>query len=309
MWAALNKLNYLRDRGAMLARARSFFEDRGVLEVDVPALGRYPSTDLHIELFATQAGSGVVRYLHSSPEYGMKRLLSHGSGDCYQLSHVFRDDPLTPVHRPEFTMAEWYRLGFSLQEMVDETVAFASLFVEMEGIDQFTYQEALSRFAGVDSLDGDLVQSLENHGIGCDPHLPRDDLFHLVVGCIVEPKLPKNRWTVITHFPGIQAALARTTYRDGAEVAERFELYGGGFELANGYLELADPKEQERRLVLANEERKAIGKGELPVDQTLLEALRRGLPDCCGVAVGFDRLMLLRSGCSDFRELFFEEEI
>lgn len=296
-------ISSLRDRAEMLAQSRSFFLKRGVLEVDVPALAPQVIVDLHIELFTVNGSDGRTCYLHSSPEQGMKRLLALGVGDCYQLSHVFRDDPHGPVHRPEFTMVEWYRLGFSFQEMIDETVAFASLFTEMEGVDQMTYREAFSLFAGVDPVEGDLSECLERHGIGHDRRLSRDDLLHLVVGCVVEPKLPKGRWTVITHFPVSQAALARSTSVDGVEVAERFELYGGGLELANGYVELTDPVEQERRLRAANRERVKLGKRPLPID---VEGCCR-FPDCCGVAVGFDRLMLLRAGATDFVDLLFEE--
>jgi len=286
-------------RADLLTAARAFFEQRGVMEVDVPALNFYAPVDLHIDLFSTVGLDGATRYLHSSPEQGMKRLLSLGVGDCYQLSHVFRDDPTGPLHRCEFTMAEWYRIGFSQQEMIDETVAFASLFCEMEGVDQMSYHRALHQYASVDWQSGDLRGCLAHHGIECDLDLSRDDLLSLVVGCVVEPALPKRRWTVITDFPASQAALAKIE----GECAQRFELYGGGMELANGYVELTDADEQERRFRQANQQRIDLGKEALPLDQTLLGALRRGLPECCGVAVGFDRLMLLALGKSEFEEM------
>lgn len=304
------QLSTLRDRAQMLAEARRFFAERGVMEVDCPILGRSASVDENIDLLSTRFGGRERLFLHSSPEYGMKRLLARGVGDIYQLSHVFRDGERGSRHRPEFSMAEWYRCGFSFQEMIDETVLFASLFQSKGEVCQLTYRAALQEFAGVDPYTaslGELRAAMEENGIGVGEIESRDELLNLIVGCLVEPQLTGDCWWVVTHFPASQAALAATVEMEGALVAERFELYADGLELANGYHELAEPEEQRSRLEAANRHRIAHGKEALPIDESLIEALRKGLPDCCGVAVGFDRLMMLRWGTSSIHTILSEE--
>lgn len=300
MSRVLPKNEVLRERAAMLARVRDFFSHRNILEVDVPALSFQPSVDTHIDLVTVRA-LGRTGYLHSSPEYGMKKLLSCGVGDIYQLSHVYRDGEMGERHLVEFMMIEWYRCGWSLDQLIDETARLVELFVGLVPRQQLSYREALRRYAGVDYLTD--PEELLAEALPIDPPtLDRRDLLTLLLGLRVEPALPANELVIITNFPANQAALAQTQWLGEEHVAERFEIFYGGMELANGYHELADPNEQRRRFVEANRERMLLGKGGYPVDEAFIESLAH-LPDCCGVAVGFDRLMMIRQGATQIQEI------
>jgi lysyl-tRNA synthetase class 2 len=294
-----NRLAILRDRAEMLASARSFFSQRGILEVDCPLLSSAASVDAHIDLITALPFSGT-RYMHSSPEYGMKRLLSEGIGDIFQLSHVFRDEEAGAKHNPEFMMAEWYRVGFSFQEMIHETADFARLFLGHMPMNLLSYREAFRHYAGFDSAEVSeefLMDYIKEKEVPLYPEVVsegKDALLNLILALCIEPQLGNEGLCALAYYPATQAALAQTCELEGKLVAERFELYYRGIELANGYHELADPLEQRERLVEANQARRTLGKVSLPLDENFLLALKRGLPECCGVAVGFDRLMMLR---------------
>lgn len=279
----------------MLSEARRFFTERDILEVDCPLLSPSACIDAHIDLMQTTQ----KRYLHSSPEYGMKRLITEGMGDIYQLSHVFRQGESGLRHNPEFMMAEWYRVNISFDAMIDETVDFIRLFTGNLPKRRISYREAFLTYAGIDYAamspqelmecalrhDIPIYAGIENEGI--------DALLNLLLATLVEPRLGQDELTVVTHFPASQAALAKKVIIDGIAVAERYEIYRKGIELANGYHELGNAQEQEERLHEANRHRQQLGKEALPIDKNFLDALTKGLPDCCGVAVGFDRLMML----------------
>ena len=293
-----SKLEILRDRAQMFSKARAFFADRGVMEVDVPILGKGAPIDAHIDVMAIPLQGGERGFLHTSPEYAMKRLLAHGAGDIYQMSHVFRDGEIGHLHNPEFTMVEWYRVGKTFPELIDETISFIRLFLGEVPIHFLTYRAALKQHAGIDYITAstdDLIACAHHHKLHLpsDAHLwDKDTLLNFLMGFLVEKQL--QELTVLQHYPATQSALARTTVKDGEAIAERFEIYYKGIELANGFHELTDPVEQRRRFHEENEERLRLGKSQLPLDENFLQALEKGLPDCCGVAVGFDRLMLLR---------------
>jgi lysyl-tRNA synthetase class 2 len=276
----------------MMAQVRSFFAERDVLEVDCPALSPYASIDLHIDVMKVDTGSGPG-FLHTSPEYGMKRLLAQGSGDIYQLSHVFRAREMGPLHNPEFTMLEWYRLGFSFEEMIEETLSLCLLFLGDLPTRQMSYQELIHHATGLDYASI-TPADLHVRGIETGPDWTQDTLLQALVGFFIEPTLGSDHLFVVTHFPASQAALSQTCQQDGREVALRFEIYHRGVELANGYQELTDAAEQRRRLLASNAQRVLAGKESLPLDEPFLAALEQGLPPCCGVAVGFDRLLQLR---------------
>lgn len=294
------KIFLLRDRAAMLAKARTFFADRGVIEVDCPCISASASVDAHIDLIPVTYHSRQTRYLHSSPEYGMKRLLADGIGDIYQLSHVFRDGELGTKHNPEFMMAEWYRIGISFSDMIQETMAFIRLFLEDLPDTSITYRAAFLKYAGFDYLsisEEQLLRYIKKQGIAPYHNIAnegKDALLNIIMGYIIEPNLGQDGLCALTHYPASQAALSQTTWFDDEHVAERFEIYHKGVELCNGYNELCDADEQYERLVAANAQRAALDKSTLPIDQDFLNALKKGLPDCCGVAVGVDRLMMLR---------------
>jgi lysyl-tRNA synthetase class 2 len=239
----------------------------------------------------------------------MKRLLSDGLGDCYQLSHVFRQGEIGSKHNPEFMMAEWYRLGFAFEELIEETVQFVRIFLGNLPFEVLSYRDTFKRYAGFDyvtSSNKQLLSYLSKKNIEVYPSVieeGKDALLNLILGLIIEPKLGENGLFVLAYYPSTQAALAKTKDYNDEKVAERFEIYFKGMELANGYHELADALEQRQRLIQANLHRIALGKSSLPIDERFLDALEKGLPDCCGVAVGFDRLMMLRHKTSSIDEV------
>lgn len=298
-----DKIAILRDRAFMLAQSRLFFAQRGVIEVDCPILSNAASVDAHIDLITTTNNE----FLHSSPEYGMKRLLSDGIGDIYQLSHVFRAGEKGKKHNPEFMMAEWYRIGFTFDQLIEETLDFVRLFLGIPMSSRITYRQAFEKYVGLDyvkSNDHELRTVLkdlgvEHHGEEQD----KEELLNQILAIAIEPHLGKEELCILSHYPASQAALAKTCLLNNELVAERFEIYYKGLELANGYHELADPHEQRLRLLEANQQRKTLGKQELPIDELFLAALEKGLPDSCGVAVGFDRLMMLRHNKSNIADV------
>lgn len=284
----------------MLARSRRFFTTRNIIEVDCPLITASASVDAHIDLMPVLYTSNETRYLHSSPEYGMKRLIAEGIGDVFQLAHVFRDGEYSNKHNPEFMMAEWYRMGISFTEMIEETLEFIRLFLGNLPTKILSYREVFKTYAGIDyhtATEEELINLLHAHNIETYPELikeGKDAILNMILGTMIEPHLGENELFALAYYPASQAALAQTKLHDNEKVAERFEIYYQGIELANGYHELANAKEQRKRLEEANTLRKALGKPPLPIDEFFLNALEKGLPDCCGVAVGFDRLMMLR---------------
>lgn len=284
----------------MFQAVRRFFSERDVCEVDCPILSRYAPIDIHIELIQT-----ATRYLHSSPEYPMKRLLSEGMGDIFQLSHVFRAGEEGARHNPEFTMIEWYRLGYTYSRMIEETMDLILLFLPPMPKVFLSYREAVQKYAGFDYLamtEQQLLEYIRQKQIPAYPGIEleeKDALLNLILATMVEPHLGKDSLLALTHYPASQAALAKREKRGEEAVALRYEIYHRGLELANGYFELTDPREQRARFEEDNASRLKKNKASLPIDEYFLRALESGLPECCGVAVGFDRLMMLRHGESD----------
>jgi elongation factor P--(R)-beta-lysine ligase len=285
----------------MLGRVRDFFAKRGVMEVDTPMLSHTAPVDVHIEIMQVDVGFGETGYLHSSPEYGMKRLLAEGCGDIFQLSHVFRAENSGRLHNPEFMMIEWYRLGMRLEELMDETVELVRLFVDDSPLQRHTYDQLFQEVIGVDYRTCPLEELKE---VMRAYHPPADfgewDLqmsLHFLMGFVIEPTLQGLH--LIRDFPKEQAALATTT----GLIANRFEIYYRGIELANGFHELKDAEILRRRFNAANVERQKLGKQRLPLDEHFLAALQKGLPDSCGVAVGFDRLLMLKLGKNSLSEV------
>ena len=296
----------LKRRAEALARARSFFTSQGLIEVDPIVLGSSGSIDVNIDLFVASSPIHGKRFLFSSPEYAMKRLLSDGCGDIFYLGHVWRHESSGQRHSPEFMMAEWYRLGMTFDELMEETSQFAEEFIGKRPRRLLSYREAFQTYADIDPFTATLEQLKE----ACRPfqgypidQSSRDELLNLLIAMKVEPCLDPNTLTSLYHYPASQAALARHLFVDGFPVAERFELYCEGLELANGYHELADGLEQRSRFVADNVERARLGKEPYPIDERFLLALRKGLPDCCGVAVGVDRLLMIREGAKTIDEI------
>ncbi len=298
----------LRERAALLARAREFFAARAVLEVDTPLLVNSPVSDVHIasatvELGEGQPGAGTAPplYLHTSPEYAMKRLLAAHSRDIYQICHVVRGNERGRLHNPEFTLIEWYRVGLPLSLLMDEVEALVRLLLGAAGAgrrsERLTYREAFMRELALDPFsapDVSLLGAARRLGLesrGAD----RDELLEFLMGVGVGARLGSGALTFIHGYPATQAALARLDPED-ARTALRFELYCEGVELANGFHELASAVEQRARFERDNEERRRAGQPVRPPDERLLAALAAGLPDCAGVALGFDRTLMLALG-------------
>ena len=262
------------------------------------------------------AGGGRTVYLQTSPEYAMKRLLAAGSGPIYQLARAFRDGEAGRRHNPEFTLLEWYRPGFDQHRLMDEV---AELLAEVAGVagpaERLTYAEAFRAHAGVDPFADPperLAEAARGATDGAVPDLgdDRDAWLDLLMGTVVEQRLgwsgDRRRPTFVHDFPASQAALARVRTPvpgAGPAVAERFELFVGGVELANGFHELADAAEQRRRFEADLARRRALDLPEPPVDERFLAALAAGLPDCAGVALGFDRLVMLAAGAGSIAEV------
>ncbi len=301
-------------RARLKRRARRFFEDRGLLEVDTPALSAAGTTDPAIASLSTrpQVAGGDRRWLHTSPEFAMKRLLAAGSGDIWQMCTVFRDGEAGDRHNPEFTMVEWYRTGWDHHRMAAETAAFTSHVlgdaVPLGEVLHVTYRDAFLAHAGVDPFDADaatLAAALERHGVARpDGPVSPDALLDLVMGTVVAPALGRGpaRAVVVRDYPPGQAALARIAPGE-VPVAERFELFVDGIEIANGFHELCDAGEQRRRFEGDRAVRAETGACAVPVDERLLAALEHGLPACAGVAVGFDRLVMLAAGEPSIRRV------
>jgi lysyl-tRNA synthetase class 2 len=287
----------------MLGRVREFFAARQVLEVETPVLSPAAVTDPQIESLTTRVSGMPRRYfLHTSPEYAMKRLLAAGSGDIYQLCKVFRDEEHGRWHNPEFTLLEWYRLGFDDAALMTEVEALVGAVLgahrRLAPAERLTYAEALHRHAGVEphaADDAALARRAADLGIECRAELDRDATLDLLMGLVVGPKLGIHRPCFICDYPASQASLARTKAGQ-PQVAARFELYIDGIELANGFHELADASEQRRRFEQDLATRRARGRVEPPLDEHLLDALKAGMPDCAGVALGFDRLVAVALG-------------
>ncbi len=290
----------LRLRAEVLARVRAFFAARGVLEVQTPLLGRATATDPHLASFAVEAGEGQRRWLQTSPELHMKRLLAAGSGPIYQITRAFRRGEVGRLHNPEFTILEWYRPGWDHHALMEEVDALLGEVLGTPPGERRAWAEVFSEAVGVDPLTagaGELAAAARDLlGAGA-PDLgdDRDGWLQLLVATAVEPRLGRGRPTFVVGFPASQAALARLDPRD-PRVAERFEVYVEGVELANGYHELTDPGEHRRRFAADLEARRARGLPEVPVDGALLAALEAGLPACAGVALGLDRLVMLAAG-------------
>ncbi len=301
-WRPSADIEVLHARAAMLARVRAYFAAQGVREVQTPVLSAAAASDPQIESIAAAPARGPRLFLQTSPEYPMKRLLASGFGDCYQVCPVFRDGESGRLHNPEFTMIEWYRLDFGMAEMqhdVDRVLRVACAEVrDFAPARSVSYRDAMREATGVDCRGADpaaIRAALAQRGI--EPVETGDwDLdawLDLLMGAVVGPSLGHDAPVFVEDYPASQAALARLrTERDGAVVAERFELYVDGLELANGFRELGDAAEQRRRFERDLAVRDGRGQARNPLDENLLAALAEGLPDCAGVALGFDRLVM-----------------
>jgi lysyl-tRNA synthetase class 2 len=302
----------LAERASLVRSVRRFFDDRGLLEVETPVLVNAGVTDRHLVSVPATVGD-LPMFLHTSPEYAMKRLLAAGSGDIWQLCRVARGEERSRLHNPEFTLLEWYRCGWTMQALVEEVAALLdALMVAAGGAARplvcRRYRDAFRDFFGIDPLLSPLPElAALARGAGLmvapDAGAPdRDALLEFLVGARLGPALGQGRWLALTHYPASQAALARLD-PDDASVALRFEVYADGIELANGFEELGDAAEQSARFAADNAARLAAGLPQVAPDLRLLAALDAGLPPCSGVAVGFDRCVMVATGATHIHEI------
>jgi lysyl-tRNA synthetase class 2 len=291
----------------MLRAAREYFIATRALEVETPTLSVAAVTDVHLASVTAQV-LGQRRYLHTSPEYAMKRLLAAGCGDIWQIARVYRDGEAGRFHNPEFTLIEWYRLGIDHHTLMSDVERLLSAMLpasrHFDRAERLTYREAVQLHAGVDALEDPtavLIARLESSGIEV-PHALRSDrdaCLDLIVSTLVGPQLGLDRLTFIYDYPASQASLAQIRGR----VASRFEAYLDGLELANGFHELGDANEQRARFEHDLQQRQARGLPQMTVDQHFLDALAHGLPECSGVALGFDRLVMCAVGAKHIDEV------
>ncbi len=310
-WRPTATRETLRLRAALLARAREFFAVRDVLEVDTAMVVNAAVTDVHVHsarVVFPDPDSARRFFLHTSPEYAMKRLLAAGSGDIYQICHVVRGLERGQRHNAEFTLIEWYRGGYSLDALMREVEALVRELLGARAstlrTEHLTYRQAFLRELGIDPLSASLAQleSAARSAGFSGSTADRDELLELLMGTRIGPRLGAGALTFLHGYPATQASLARLDPQD-PRTALRFELYCEGLELANGFHELASASEQRARFESDTQQRLRSGLPVFDVDERLLAALAAGMPDCAGVALGFDRTLMLASGASHIDEV------
>lgn len=304
-WQPTAPIDLLLKRAKIIKKVREFFADRCILEVETPILSQAAVTDRHLSSFETifskpgiiDLQQGQKLSLITSPEYHMKRLIAAGSGPIFQICKCFRNqEEISRYHNPEFTMLEWYRIQFDMMQMINEVDDLFQLVLDSEPAEHISYQSAFIKYINIDPFDTSreqLTEAIEGLELGFDTKdVDIDTLLQVLFTFGIEPKIGQNKPTVVYHFPASQAALAEICCEDH-RTAKRFEFYYQGVELANGFKELVNAKEQRARFERDNQERLANGIPSQVIDEYLLAAMEAGLPECSGVAVGLDRLIML----------------
>lgn len=303
---------FLRRRAELTRATRGFFEARGYTEVETPYAVPAPGEEVHLRVFRTARehhdGREEKLWLHTSPEFAMKKLLVGGAGPIFQFARVWRNAEGSALHAPEFTMLEWYRPGIVMDDLIAETEALLravlppivtcrGVTTDLSRFERLTMAEAFARYAGADLLGsaGDVTALARSAGVTARAHETWEDLFFRLLLDRVEPHIGHAHPTFLTHWPAEQAALARRDAHD-PRVALRFELFVSGIELANGFDELTDPVEQRARFTADRARRHALYGPDWPMDEAFLSALTHGMPPASGIALGFDRLAMLASG-------------
>ena len=310
LWQPTAPIKNLLTRAKIIAEIRRFFTDRGLLEVETPVLSEFGVTDVHLSTFKTEFIAPFHQqskplWLITSPEYHMKRLLAAGSGAIFQICRVFRNEEAGPRHNPEFTMLEWYRPHFDMYRLINEVDDLLQQILDCELAESLSYQFAFQQYVGLDPLSAAktelIAKAKEQHFVGAENE-DRDTLLQFLFSTLVEPEIGKTRPVAVYHFPAAQAALAQISSEDH-RVAERFEFYYKGLELANGFNELTDVKEQFSRFEQDNRQREKMGLPQQAIDRRLLGALQAGVPNCAGVALGVDRLMMIALNAERIEEI------
>ena len=304
-WQPNAPLPYLKKRAKILSEIRAFFAAHQIMEVETPLLCQHTVTDVHIDSFTCKDGN-ATRYLQTSPEYAMKRLLAAGSGPIYQISKAFRVDEVSDTHNPEFTLLEWYQPGYTHHQLMQEVDELLQTILATPPADIVSYQHIFEEYVKLNphiASQPEVLQSLADHGIDIDTtQLIKDDGLHLLMTHCIEPHLGHDRPIFIYDYPHSQAALAKLNDEKPPR-AERFELYVKGTELANGFHELTDANEQQQRFRQDLDQRKQSQRTTPEIDKRFIAALAAGLPDCAGVAMGIDRLLLLALNASALHQV------
>lgn len=312
-WKPTAELDVLRARADIIASIRRFFELRQVLEVETPVLSAAGTVDVHIQSMSTESGCAAYNdgpaWLHTSPEFAMKRLLCAGSGDIFQICKVFRAEELGSRHNPEFSLLEWYRIDYSMLQLMAEVDCLIQQLAEgkldLQESCYLSYQAAFETTIGLNphtAKASELLACLSGEAIDVPANCTRPELLDLVMALLVEPKLPNDALVFIYHYPADQASLAKLN-PDNPNLAQRFEVFLNGMELANGFEELQDCSEQTARFTAEYAQREAQAKPLVPIDKRFLAGLAAGLPACSGVALGLDRLAMVLLGKQHIREV------
>lgn len=293
-------MSALKARATLNRQVRAFFRERGVLEVETPALSQGGNTDPYIDSFSVETPTGR-RYLHTSPEYPMKRLLVAGSGDIYQIAKVWRQDESGSRHNPEFTLLEYYRVGFSYQRLMQEVALLLhQLIPRLEKPAQFfTYHDCFLERLGINPHIASLEQlknCAHDQSLTVSGTLSRQEWLDLLFTHVIEAGFATDHLTFVYHYPATQSALAGVTEHQGHQVAERFEIYLGAMELGNGYQELTDGAANAGKLEQDAQRRLETGLKPVATDQHFIQAMHKGMPRASGVAIGLDRVLLCARG-------------
>lgn len=290
-WQPTASIITLKQRAKLIQEIREFFYQRAVLEVETPLLCHTSVTDPHLTSFTTNHGT----FLQTSPEYAMKRLLAAGSGDIFQLTKAFRAEEFGQHHNQEFTLLEWYRLGFDQLQLINEVDELLQQILHCHPAEKITYQQLFEQQLGINphaASINELIAIAKQHQLDQLNLSNKDDWLNLLLSHVIEPTIGQHQPIFIYDYPASQAALAKIRH-DQPPVAERFECYFQGIELANGFHELTDHQQQRQRFIANNQHRQQSNKPSVPIDEYFLDALAHGLPNCAGVALGVDRLVML----------------
>lgn len=316
-WRPSASLATLCQRAGLLKKIRQYLDSQHVMEVETPMLSGAATVDVFIDSFqveyrAVGCSDSQNCYLHTSPEFAMKRLLSAGSGDIYSLGRVFRNGEAGGRHNPEFTMLEYYREGMDQQALMNDITCLLGAVSDFKEVSRISYGDVFKQYLKINPLSAtvDELRALVHHHI--DGHLnglDKNDCLDLLFSTVIEPSLGNESsasmaGVYVFDYPASMSALARIhTNKEGEKVSARFELFVNGVELANGYHELQDANEQKARFTKEQKKRQALGCNVYPYDQHLVSALEHGLPDCAGVAIGIDRLLMLMLGKANITEV------
>lgn len=310
-WQPAADMLRLRQRARLLAEVRQFFAERDVLEVETPLLCRATGTDPNLDFFSSQFHSSPHAkplFLQTSPEFAMKRLLAAGSGSIYQICKAFRNGEAGRFHNPEFTILEWYRVGFDLQQLMNEVADLLSSVLPPMQTLQTSYRQLFVQVTGLDPL---LFECSAYRQFGLEHGLPEADALcgddhalwlDLLFSHCVQKNMPGDTVCLVHDYPAIQSSLARI-HPDDCRIAQRFEVFINGMELGNGFYELCDAAEQEARFDKEIAYRAAYGLAAVEKDALFLQALQAGLPECSGVAIGLDRLLMIACGCDSIEQV------